>query len=251
MFGAVLKSYYAQKYNIDPEKMFVVSVIPCTAKKFESTREELRTFDFDDVDVALTTRELSKMIKGAGVNLADMDEEEFDEPFRTASGGGAIFGATGGVLEAALRTAAVMLDGKFKKIDFKEVRGPETVRTATYEIAGVKINVAVTSGLGNAKEILEKMKKGECNYQMIEVMACPGGCINGGGQPVQSDSVRNYVDLKALRSKALYDCDKANKIRKSDDSPVIKTVYDEYFDAPGKPRAHKILHTSYVKRGKY
>lgn len=251
MFGAVLKSYYAQKYNIDPKDLFVVSVIPCTAKKFEATREELRTFDFDDVDVALTTRELAKMIKGAGIRFDEMDNEEFDEPFRTASGGGAIFGATGGVLEAALRTAAVMLDGNFKKIEFKEVRGPEPIREATYEVAGVKINVAVTSGLGNARTILEKIKKGEANYQMVEVMACPGGCINGGGQPVQSDSVRNYVDLKAIRSKALYDYDKADKIRRSHESPVIKKVYDEYFDAPGKARAHKLLHTSYVKRGKF
>ncbi len=251
MFGAVLKSYYAQKYNIDSKNMFVVSVIPCTAKKFEATREELRTFDFDDVDVALTTRELAKMIKGAGIRFDDMDDEEFDEPFRTASGAGAIFGVTGGVLEAALRTAAVMLDGRFKKIEFKEVRGPEEIREAAYEVAGVKIKVAVTSGLGNAKKLLEEIKSGGADYQMIEVMACPGGCINGGGQPVQSDSVRNYVDLKAIRSKALYDYDKADKIRKSHDSPVIKRVYDEFFDSPGKPRAHKLLHTKYVDRGKY
>lgn len=251
MFGAVLKTYYAQKYNIDPEKMFVVSVIPCTAKKFEATRPELRTFDFDDVDVALTTRELAKMIKGAGIKLEDMDDEDYDAPFNKATGGGAIFGATGGVLEAALRTAARMLDGSFKKIDFKEVRGPEEVREAKYSVAGVEIKVAVTSGLGNARKLIDKIKKGEADYQMVEIMACPGGCINGGGQPVQSDSVRNYVDLKALRSKALYDYDKKSKYRSSDESPVIKTVYDEFFDAPGKPRAHKLLHTKYVNRGNH
>ena len=251
MFGAVLKTYYAQKYNIDPEKMFVVSVIPCTAKKFEATRPELRTFDFDDVDVALTTRELAKMIKGAGIKLEEMDDEDYDAPFNKATGGGAIFGATGGVLEAALRTAARMLDGSFKKIDFKEVRGPEEVREAKYSVAGVEIKVAVTSGLGNARKLIEKIKKGEADYQMVEIMACPGGCINGGGQPVQSDSVRNYVDLKALRSKALYDYDKKSKYRSSDESPVIKTVYDEFFDAPGKPRAHKLLHTKYVNRGNH
>lgn len=251
MFGAVLKTYYAQKYNIDPEKMFVVSVIPCTAKKFEATLPELRTFDFDDVDVALTTRELAKMIKGAGIKLDDMDDEDYDAPFNKATGGGAIFGATGGVLEAALRTAARMLDGSFKKIDFKEVRGPQEIREAKYSVAGVEIKVAVTSGLGNARKLIEKIKKGEADYQMVEIMACPGGCINGGGQPVQSDSVRNYVNLKELRSKALYDYDKKSKYRSSDESPIVKTVYDEFFDAPGKPRAHKLLHTKYVNRGNH
>lgn len=251
MFGAVLKSYYAQKYNLDPEKMFVVSVIPCTAKKFEATRPELRTFDFDDVDVALTTRELAKMIKGAGIKLEDMDDEDYDAPFNKATGGGAIFGATGGVLEAALRTAARMLDGSFKKIEFTEVRGPQEIREAKYSVAGVEVKVAVTSSLGNARKLIEKIKKGEADYQMVEIMACPGGCINGGGQPVQSDSVRNYVDLKAIRSKALYDYDKQCKYRCSDESPIIKTIYDEFFDAPGKPRAHKLLHTKYVNRGNH
>ena len=251
MFGAVLKSYYAQKYSLDPEKMFVVSVIPCTAKKFEATRPELRTFDFDDVDVALTTRELAKMIKGAGIKLEDMDDEDYDAPFNKATGGGAIFGATGGVLEAALRTAARMLDGSFKKIEFTEVRGPQEIREAKYSVAGVEIKVAVTSGLGNARKLIEKIKKGEADYQMVEIMACPGGCLNGGGQPVQSDSVRNYVDLKAIRSKALYDYDKQCKYRCSDESPIIKTIYDEFFDAPGKPRAHKLLHTKYVNRGNH
>lgn len=251
MFGAVLKSYYAQKYSLDPEKMFVVSVIPCTAKKFEATRPELRTFDFDDVDVALTTRELAKMIKGAGIKLEDMDDEDYDAPFNKATGGGAIFGATGGVLEAALRTAARMLDGSFKKIEFTEVRGPQEIREAKYNVAGVEVKVAVTSGLGNARKLIEKIKKGEADYQMVEIMACPGGCINGGGQPVQSDSVRNYVDLKAIRSKALYDYDKQCKYRSSDESPIIKTIYDEFFDAPGKPRAHKLLHTKYVNRGNH
>lgn len=251
MFGAVLKSYYAQKYNLDPEKMFVVSVIPCTAKKFEATRPELRTFDFDDVDVALTTRELAKMIKGAGIKFEDMDDEDYDAPFNKATGGGAIFGATGGVLEAALRTAARMLDGSFKKIEFTEVRGPQEIREAKYSVAGVEVKVAVTSGLGNARKLIEKIKKDEADYQMVEIMACPGGCINGGGQPVQSDSVRNYVDLKAIRSKALYDYDKQCKYRCSDESPIIKTIYDEFFDAPGKPRAHKLLHTKYVNRGNH
>ena len=235
MFGAVLKGYYAQKTGIDPNKMFVVSVIPCTAKKFECTRPQLRSGDgdYDDVDVALTTRELARMIKRAHIDFADLKDEDYDLPFDKASGGGVIFGATGGVLEAALRTAARTLDGDFKKIDFEEVRGPEEIREVTYEVAGIKIKVAVTSGLGNARKILEKIKSGEADYHMVEIMACPGGCINGGGQPLQSDSVRNYVEFRC-----------------SDESPVCKMVYDEFFEAPGKEKAHKYLHTSYVARGK-
>lgn len=251
MFGAVLKSYYCEKNGLDPNKVFVVSVIPCTAKKFECTRPQLRSGDgdYDDVDVALTTRELARMIKRAGLKFTELPEEDYDAPFNKATGGGAIFGATGGVLEAALRTAARTLDGDFKKVDFEEVRGPEAVRTVTYEVAGIKINVAVTSGLGNARALLEKIKKGEANYQMVEIMACPGGCINGGGQPLQSDSVRNNVDYKALRSKALYDYDKNAEFRCSDESPVIKMIYDEFFETPGAHKAHKYLHTSYVARG--
>ncbi len=251
MFGAVLKGYYAQKTGIDPNKMFVVSVIPCTAKKFECTRPQLRSGDgdYDDVDVALTTRELARMIKRAHIDFADLQDEDYDLPFDKASGGGVIFGATGGVLEAALRTAARTLDGEFKKVDFEEVRGPEAIREVTYEVAGIQVKVAVTSGLGNARKLLEKIKAGEADYQMVEIMACPGGCINGGGQPLQSDSVRNYMDYKALRSKALYDQDLASEFRCSDESPVIKMIYDEYFEAPGKEKSHKYLHTSYVPRG--
>lgn len=251
MFGAVLKGYYAQKTGIDPNKMFIVSVIPCTAKKFECTRPQLRSGDgdYDDVDVALTTRELARMIKRAGLDFADLPEEDFDAPFDKATGGGVIFGTTGGVLEAALRNAARTLDGDFKMIDFEEVRGPEAIREVTYNVAGIDIKVAVTSGLGNARKILEKIKSGEADYHMVEIMACPGGCINGGGQPYQPDSVRNYVDYKALRSKALYDQDKNSEMRSSEESPVCKMVYDEFFEAPGKEKAHKYLHTSYVARG--
>ena len=252
MFGAVLKGYYCEKNNLDPKDVFVVSVIPCTAKKFEVTRPQLRSNEnYDDVDVALTTRELARMIKRAAIDFENLAEEDYDVPFNKATGGGVIFGATGGVLEAALRTAARALDGDFKKVDFEEVRGPEEIREVTYEVAGVKINVAVTSGLANARKILEKIKKGEADYQMVEIMACPGGCINGGGQPIRSDSVSNYVDYKALRSKALYDQDKNSEFRVCDDSPVIKMIYDEYFEAPGKEKSHHYLHTSYTARDKY
>lgn len=251
MFGAVLKSYYAEKFNIDPENMFVVSIIPCTAKKFEVTRDELRSKEFDDVDVALTTRELARMIKSAGLDFADLDDEDYDAPFNKATGGAAIFGATGGVLEAALRTAARMLDGEFKAVEFKEVRGPEQIREAKYEVAGVEVKVAVTSGLGNARKLIEKIKSGEADYQMVEIMACPGGCINGGGQPIRSDKVSNYVDYKALRSQALYDYDENCEYRSSDESPVVKMVYEDYFEKPGTHKAHELLHTTYVPRGNH
>ncbi|MBQ2940237.1 MAG: iron hydrogenase small subunit [Clostridia bacterium] len=249
MFGAILKSYYCQKNHINPKDLFVVSVIPCTAKKFEVIREELNTFDYEDVDVALTTRELARMIKGAGIHFTELADEKFDDPFETASGGAAIFGATGGVMEAALRTAACLLDGSAKKVEFKEVRGTKGIKEATYKIAGMEINVAVASGLANARKVIEQVQSGEKNYHMVEIMACPGGCINGGGQPIQSDMVLNSVDLKSIRAQALYDADSAMKLRKSHESPVVKLLYDEYFDAPGSSRAHNLLHTTYVKRG--
>ncbi len=251
MFGAVLKTYYAQKQGIDPNDLFVVSIIPCTAKKFECTREEEHAFDFADVDVSLTTRELAQMIKRAGMDFTDLPDAKFDDPFEIATGAGAIFGATGGVMEAALRTAAEVLEGKSDMIDFKEVRGTQGIKEATYTLGGKELRVAVASGLGNARKILDGLKSGERHYDFVEVMACPGGCINGGGQPTQSDSVRNNVDLKTLRAKALYDFDFETQYRKSHESPVVKMLYDEYFEAPGKEKAHKLLHTTYVKRNKF
>ena len=251
MFGAVLKTYYAQKIGVDPKDLYVVSIIPCTAKKFECKREEERTFAFDDVDASLTTRELAKMIKAPGIKFTELDDEKFDDPFETASGAGAIFGATGGVMEAALRTAADVLDGKNDKLEFKEVRGAAGIKEAKYTLGGKELKVAIVSGLKNARTLLDSIKAGEKNYDFIEVMACPGGCINGGGQPIQSDSVLNYTDIKKLRSKALYDADKKMELRKSHENPVVKMLYKEYFDAPGEHRAHRLLHTSYVKRDKY
>ena len=250
MFGAVLKSYYCQKNNIDPKDLFVVSVIPCTAKKFEVTREEQREGDYDDVDVALTTRELGRMIREAGIDFTALPDEKFDDPFEIASGAGAIFGATGGVMEAALRTAAVKLDGKCEALEFTEVRGTKGIKEASYTVGGVNVKVAVASGLANARELIEGIIKGEKDYQFVEVMACPGGCINGGGQPVQSDSVRNFVDLKSIRAKALYDADSSMKLRMSHESPVMDLLYKEFFEAPGAHKAHEYLHTTYVARGK-
>ena len=198
MFGAVIKTYYAEKNNLDPKDIVVVSIMPCTAKKFEIGRDHQDAAGVPDVDIALTTRELSRMIKRAGIIFEQLPDEEFDNPLGESTGAGAIFGATGGVMEAALRTAVEKLTGEeLKNLDFTEVRGTAGIKEATYNVAGMDINVAVASGLANARELLEKVKSGEKNYHFIEIMACPGGCVNGGGQPTQPASVRNFVDLRA------------------------------------------------------
>ena len=251
MFGAILKTYYAQKNGINPKDLFVVSVIPCTAKKFECKRDELTDSGYPDVDVSLTTRELGQMIKSAGIDFDALCDEEFDKPFEVASGAGAIFSATGGVMEAALRTAADILDGEVKSLDFVEVRGTEGIKEATYTVGGKTIKVAVASGLKNAGKLLDDIKAGKKDYQFVEVMACPGGCINGGGQPVVSDTVRNNSDLKALRAKALYDADASMELRMSHKSPVVKMLYDDFFESAGSEKAHHLLHTKYTKREKY
>jgi len=249
MFGAVLKTYFAEKNDIDPKNVVVVSIIPCTAKKFELGRENQSAAGVPDVDVALTTRELARMISADGIDFANLQDEEFDSPFGIGTGAGVIFGATGGVLEAALRTASHWLDPDFEVINFTEVRGPENIRRATYKIAGMDVKVAAASGLANARELLNAVKNGEEELHMIEIMACPGGCINGGGQPNQSDSVRNNVDLIAARTKAIYEADEGLPLRKSHENPDVKRLYDEFLDIPGSKKAHKILHTEHVKRG--
>ena len=250
MFGAVLKSYYCQKNNIDPKDLYVVSVIPCTAKKFETAREEMQNGGIPDVDVAITTRELSRMIKGAGITFPSLPDTEFDNPFALASGAAAIFGATGGVMEAALRTAANLLDGTNEKVEFMDVRGAAGIKEATYRIGGTDVDVCVASGIGNARKVIDMIKKGEKKYLFVEIMACPGGCVNGGGQPVQSDSVRNYTELKTKRANVLYTADSEGELRKSHENPVIKMLYDEYFENPGKAKAHSLLHTTYQSRKK-
>ncbi len=247
MFSAVLKTYYCQKEGIDPKDLYVVSVIPCTAKKFEKAREELGGY----TDAAITTRELAKMIKEAGIDFVNIPDAEFDNPFETATGAGAIFGASGGVMEAALRTAAVTLGGEGAPLEFEEVRGMQGVKEATYTLGGAEVKVAVASGLANARKILESVKSGEKDYTFVEIMACPGGCINGGGQPYVHDEIRNSVDLKTLRAQALYDSDSDNKLRRSDESPVVETLYKEFFDEPNSELAHHLLHTHYYKREKY
>ncbi len=241
MFGALLKSYWCEKNGIDPANLYVVSIIPCTAKKYECKREEMK----GDVDAALTTRELARMIKTAGIKFTELPDEEFDNPFAVATGGGAIFGATGGVMEAALRAAAHMLDGSFDVLDFFSARGTNPLKEASYLVAGHAIKVAVASGLANARKIVEQVKSGEKQYDFIEIMACPGGCVNGGGQPTLSDSVRNSTELKEARAKALYTADATNTLRRSSDSPVMGVIYDDYFGFPNSSKAHKLLHTAY------
>jgi len=248
MFGAMLKTYFAKKNNLDPKDVFVVSVIPCTAKKFELGRDNQSAAGVPDVDAAITTRELARMIKADGINFVNLPDEEFDNPFGTVSGAGVIFGATGGVLEASLRTASHWLDENFEVVNFNEVRGPDGVRRATYKIAGMDVKVAVASGLANARELLDAVKNGTEEFHMIEIMACPGGCINGGGQPNQSDNVRNNVDLIAARTKAIYQADEGLPLRKSYENPEIKTLYDEFLGVPGSEKSHHILHTTSAKR---
>lgn len=251
MFGAVAKTWYAEKMGIDPKDIFVVSIMPCTAKKFEIHRDGQSASGYPDTDVSLTTRELAKMIKRAGLNFTELPDEEFDAPLGIGSGAGTIFGATGGVMEAALRTAVETITGKTAEtIEFTDVRGTEGVKEAEYDINGLKVKVAVASGLVNARKVLDMVKSGEKDYTFIEIMGCPGGCVNGGGQPIQPASVRNFVDLKGLRAAALYKDDENLPIRKSHENPVIKTLYDEYFEKPGSHRAHEILHTHYVVRPK-
>ena len=254
MYGAMMKTYYAEKNGIDPKDLFVVSVMPCTAKKFEIGRDDMSAAGegIPDIDVSLTTRELAAMIKRAGIRFRDLPDEAFDPAFGIASGAGHIFGVTGGVMEAALRTVAEIVTGKpLENVEFHEVRGLKDIREAEYDLAGTKVRVAVTSGLENAKKLLDMVKSGEKQYHFIEVMACPGGCVNGGGQPHQSGDVRNFTDLRAERAKALYSEDAGMSLRKSHENPVIKELYESYLGKPGSHKAHEILHTSYVARKVY
>lgn len=249
MFGAVLKTYYAEKEGIDPSKIVSVSVMPCTAKKFEVGRDDENAAGYPDVDIAITTRELARMIRRVGLKFTELPEEKFDEPLGISTGAGVIFGATGGVMEAALRTAVETLTGEeLEQLEFTDVRGVEGIKEASYDVAGMNIKVAVASGLGNAKKLLEKVKSGEADYHFIEIMGCPGGCVNGGGQPQVSGPVRNVTDIRALRAKALYSQDASMALRKSHDNPAVKKLYEEYLGEPGSHRAHEILHTTYVKR---
>ena len=252
MFGSLMKTYYAEKMGIDPKDLFVVSVMPCTAKKFEANRPELGHDGMADVDYVLTTRELARMIKEAGIDFVNLPDEDFDSLMGESTGAAVIFGATGGVMEAALRTAYEAITGKtLEDVNFTAVRGMDGIKEASVKIGDLDVNVAVASSTGKASELLEMVKKGEKNYTFIEIMGCPGGCVNGGGQPIVSSQIRNWTDIRPLRAKALYDEDAALSVRKSHELPAITKLYDEYFGKPNSHKAHELLHTTYTARKKY
>ncbi len=251
MFGAMYKSYFAEKMGLDPKDIVFVSAIPCTAKKFEVSRDGQENGGVANVDIAVTTRELGRLIEQAGIDFKSLEDAKFDMPIDIGSGAGAIFGATGGVMEAALRTAAEVIEGKpLEKLEFNDVRGTEGIKFAAYKLGDIELKVAVASGTANASKLLKGVQDGTYDVQFIEIMACPGGCVNGGGQPTQPASVRNNVDLKALRASVLYKAD-AEKLeyRKSHDNPIVKKVYEEFLGEPNSHKAHELLHTHYVKRG--
>lgn len=252
MSGAIIKTWYAEKMGIDPKDIVVVGIMPCTAKKFETKRDDQAASGYPDVDYSLTTRELGRMIESAGIYFKHLPDEEFDNPLGDSTGAAVIFGATGGVMEAALRTAVEKLSGEeLKSLDFTEVRGTDGIKEASYTVNGMEVKVCVVSGLANANTIMEKVKNGTADYHFIEIMGCPGGCVNGGGQPTQHAVVRNFVDLRARRAAALYEADKDMPLRKSHESEAVKRLYAEFLGEPGSHKAHEVLHTSYVARPKY
>ncbi len=252
MFSAMIKSYYAGKFNVPKENIVTVSVMPCIAKKYEASREEMEVDGLRDVDYVLTTREIARMIKESNIDFANLKEGTFDDPMGEASGAGAIFGTTGGVMEAAIRTAVDTLEGRsMEKLEYTEVRGQKEIKEATLTIAGKEVKIAVASGLSNARKIMEQIEAGTSPYHFIEIMACPGGCIMGGGQPIKSSKTRMKVDVAGLRRKALYSIDEASTIRKSHENPTMKMLYDEFLEKPGSEKAHKYLHTHYSAKPKY
>ena len=252
MLGAVIKTYYAEKNGIDPAKIYTVSVMPCTAKKFEARREELSHDGLADVDAVITTRELARMIKEAGIDFVSLDDESFDEMLGDSTGAADIFGATGGVMEAALRTVYEKATGKtLESVDFEAVRGVEGIKEATVDVGGTEVRVAVANGTGNASRLLEMVKSGEKSYHFIEIMGCPGGCVTGGGQPILTARQQMSMDAKKLRAAALYSEDAGKKLRKSHENPSIKKIYDEFFGEPNSHKAHELLHTHYIPRPKF
>ncbi|MBP5755648.1 MAG: iron hydrogenase small subunit, partial [Clostridia bacterium] len=251
MGGALIKTYYAEKNGIDPKKIFTVSVMPCTAKKFEAKREELSNNGLQDVDAVITTRELARMIRTAGIDFNHLPDEDFDDLMGESTGAAVIFGATGGVMEAALRTVYEVVTGKeLEKVDFKAVRGTNGIKEATIDVGGKKVRVAVANGTGNASKLLEKVKAG-AKYDFIEVMGCPGGCVTGGGQPIINSKDLCYIDPKKLRAKALYSEDQRKNLRKSHQNPELIKLYKDYLGKPNGHKAHELLHTHYVPRPKY
>lgn len=241
MFGAIAKTYYAEKAGIDPAKIVSVSVMPCTAKKAEAARPEMNASGYRDVDVVITTRELGRMIREAGLDFKHLPEDSYDSPLGTGTGAAVIFGTTGGVMEAALRTVSDVLTGEnLQTVDYNDVRGMEQTREAELTIAGNTVKIAVVHTLASARKILERIRAGEADYQFIEVMACPGGCIGGGGQPIPVNA-----EIRRARREGLFDCDSANELRKSHENPEIKELYDTWLGKPLGEKAHSLLHTHY------
>jgi len=252
MEGALIKSYFAEREGIDPSKIYVVSVMPCTAKKFEAARPELSRDGMQDVDAVITVRELARMIKEASIDFARLPDDEFDSILGESTGASVIFGATGGVMEAALRTVYELVTGKeLENVNFEAVRGTEGIKEAEVDLNGKTVRVAVAHGTGNAKKLLESVKSGEKQYDFIEVMGCPGGCVNGGGTPIVNATDRSYVDVKAVRASALYNEDAGKAKRKSHENEEIKKLYADYLGECGGHKAHELLHTHYVARKKY
>ncbi|MBP3707839.1 MAG: iron hydrogenase small subunit [Clostridia bacterium] len=252
MFGAIIKSYYAQKFNIAPEKIFVVSVMPCTAKKYESVRPEMENDGFRNVDAVITTRELARMIKKANIDFVGLEDSNFDDPMGGATGAGAIFGTTGGVMEAALRTAADALESKdLGEFKYEAVRGGAGIKRATINLAGKDMKVVVASGLKNARKIMNEIKSGKADYDFVEIMACPGGCVMGGGQPIKNSKTLATKDVRALRADAIYGIDEKSVIRKSHQNERVTKMYAEFIGEACGEVAHKYLHTEYKKQEKY
>ena len=252
MFGAVVKTYYAKKMGLNPKDMVVVSIMPCTAKKYEKGREDQNASGYADIDYALTTRELARLIKRQGIIFNELPEENFDAPLGIGSGAGLLFGATGGVMEAALRTVVEVLTGKsLDKLEFTEVRGTKGIKEASFDINGTTINVCAASGLANARKIMNDVKAGKSKYHFVEIMSCPGGCVNGGGQPIKTAYERNNQDVKEVRANAIYDTDKNMQLRQSHKNEAVQVLYKEFFGEPNSRVAHEILHTTYIPRPKF
>ena len=252
MEGAMIKSYYAERAGIDPKNIAVVSVMPCTAKKFEAKRPELSNAGLQDVDVVITTRELARMIKEAGIDFVNLPDEDFDPLMGESTGAGVIFGATGGVMEAALRTAYELVTGKeLEQVDFNTVRGVEGVKEASIQVGDITVNVAVAHGTANAAKLLDSIRRGEKQYHFIEIMGCPGGCVTGGGQPIVSAPKRMECDPREIRAAALYREDAGKPLRKSHQNPEIQALYDEFLGRPNSHKVHQLLHTTYMARPKY
>lgn len=252
IMGVLIKRYYSEKMGIPSDKIFSVALMPCSAKKGEMIRENLELDGERMIDAVLTTREAARMLKAMNIDLKEVEEKEYDNPLGIATGAGHIFGVTGGVMEAALRTVSEILENKeLEKIEYKEIRGIEGIKEAVIEIAGIKVNIAVAQGLANCRKVMEEIKAGTCKYHFVEVMTCPGGCIMGGGQPLTTSYQKAKYNIPKLRAKALYLADEKATYRKSHNNPDVKKIYDEYLEKPNSKKAHELLHTKYTKQDVY